>query len=136
MKKIRVGITGDKLYEDRYKIKEFIFALKSRLQGDIEIIGLGDLNGADKHIRKYALELGYNYKEANLPHTQKNLYSLMSESFHNRPYAPRNTYVRDKIYASYIDLCVLFDTQNPLGRKCANILKEINKLKKNVVVIS
>lgn len=136
MKKTKVGITGDKLYEDRYKIKEFIFGLKSRIKGEIEIVGLGDLNGADKHVKKYALELGCSYKEANLPHTQKNLYSLMPESFYGKPYAPRNTFVRDKIYATYVDMGVLFDIQNPVGRKCANLLKEFNKLKKNVVVIS
>lgn len=136
MKKIRVGIAGDKLYENRYKIKEFIFNLKSKIQGEVEVVGLGELNGADKHVKKYALELGLSYKEANLPHTQKNLYSLMPESFYGKPYASRNVFVRDKIYVSYVDMGVLFDEQNPLGRKCANLLKEFNRVKKNVVVIS
>lgn len=136
MKKVRIGITGNSLYEDRMKIKEFIFNLRNKVDGVIEIIGLGDLNGADKHIKKYSLELGYTYKEFNLPHTPKNLYSLMSESYYNKPYAKRNVFQRDKIFAKYIDMCIIFEKSDPVGFKASNIIKEVNKLKKNLVVIA
>lgn len=136
MKKTKIGLTGDKLYEDRYKIKEFIFSLKDRIPGSIEIVCLGDLNGADKHIKKYSLELGYTYKEFNMPHTQKNLYSLMPEAYYGKPYEKRSVFARDKIFATYVDMCVVFDKQSPVGFKTANIIKEFKRAKKNLVVIA
>jgi hypothetical protein len=136
MKKVRIGITGDSLYEDRHKIKEFIFNLKNKITDEIEIVSLGELNGADKHIKKYSLELGYHYKEFNLPHTQKNLYSLMPETYYGKPYMKRNVFQRDKIFATYVDMCIVFDKSNPVGIKATNIIKEFKKLKKNLVVIA
>lgn len=137
MKKLRVGITGDRLYENRYRIKEFIFNLRKQVPDtEIEIVSLGDTSGADKHVKKYSLELGYEYREMNPPHTNKNLYSVMSESFYGKPYLAKNVFARDKIFAGYIELCVIFDQNNPISRKCVNILKEIRKLKKKVVVIA
>ena len=73
MNKLRIGITGSKLYESKIKIKEFIFNLRKQHQGDIEIVSLGDQFGADKYVKRYALEYGYLYREMNPAHTNKNL---------------------------------------------------------------
>lgn len=98
-------------------------------------MSLGERNGADSHIKKYALELGYQYEEHNLPHTNKNLYSVMQESFYDKQYAPKNIFLRDKIFAQSIDMCVVFDDGAVLDKKCENIIKEINKKKRKVVII-
>lgn len=134
-KKIKIGITGSKLYENKLRIKEFIFNLKSQPDKEFVIVGMGDLFGADKYVKKYALEFGYQYVEHNLPHTNKNLYSVMQESFYNKPYAHKNIFLRDKIYASSVDMCVVFDINVPMDRKCENVIKELKKLKRKVVVV-
>ena len=134
-KTTKVGICGSKLYENKLKIKEFLFNLRKHIPENFTIVGLGERNGADKHVKKYALELGYRYEEHNLPHTPKNLYSVMQESFYNKEYAHKNIFLRDKIFASAVDMCIIFDNSNPLDIKCQNVLKEINKKKRKVVVI-
>jgi len=134
-KKIKLGITGSKLYENKIKIKEFIFNLKNKPDTEFVIVGLGDLHGADKYVKKFALEFGYAYAEHNMPHTNKNLYSVMQESFYGKPYAHKNVFLRDKIFASSVDMCVVFDTNNPMDRKCTNVIKELKKIKRNVVVV-
>ena len=134
-KKIKLGITGSKLYENKVKIKEFIFNLKNKPDTDFTIVGLGDLHGADKYVKRFALEFGYGYIEHNMPHTNQNLYSAMHESFYGKPYAHKNVFLRDKIFASSVDMCVVFDANNPMDRKCTNVIKELKKIKRNVVVV-
>ena len=131
MNKLRIGITGSKHYENKIKIKEFIFNLKKRFDGEIEIIGLGDLYGADKYVKRYALEFGYAYKEMNPPHTNNNLYSVMSEGWYNRPYTNRGVFMRNKIYSDYINMCIIFQAD----KKTESIMKEFAKSKKKIVVI-
>jgi len=104
---IKVGITGTVTFENRIKIKSLIHKIKQELNEDVVIVGLGDKNGADKYIRKYALELGCQYKEANLPHTQPTLYSMMAEAFYGKPYSVKNYHLRDNTFARYIDRLIV-----------------------------
>lgn len=132
---MKIGISGSKTFENKIKIKSFIYRLKE-YENDITIVGLGGKDGADRHIRKYALELGYKYVEANPPHTPCNLYSLMAESFYNKPYSPKNFHVRNKIFASFIDKCVLFDDTGGTDKTLANLISQLKKARKNPVIIS
>ena len=132
---MRIGITGTKTYENRVKIKNFMFQLKNHAD-DIEIVGLGERDGADKYVKRYALEFGYTYKEANLPHTPQNLFSLLSEQHYNKPYAPKNFFTRNKIYMQFIDKLVLFDDSDVKDLKVANLIRESAKVRKKVVIVN
>ena len=59
---LKVGIVGSRKYENRQKIKEFIFKLKNDKGKDTVIVSGGCTKGADYYAKKYALELGYNMK--------------------------------------------------------------------------
>lgn len=118
------------------KIKTFIFKLKDKTDAVIEIVGLGDKSGADKHIKKYALELGYEYREMNPAHTPKTLYSLMTEAYYNKPYSPKNFFQQTKIYSQYIHKCVLFDNTDGRDKKVNNIVRELGKLGKTSIIIT
>ena len=74
---IKVGITGTTTFENKTKIKRMIFKIKQELGESFIIVGIGDKQGADRYIRKFAIELGCAYKEANLPHTSPTLYSMI-----------------------------------------------------------
>jgi hypothetical protein len=97
MNKILIGLCGSKTFENKAKIKMFIFKLKEQTDSQITIVGMGDKDGADKYIKKYALEFGYEYREMNPPHTPKSLYSLMSEAYYNKPYSSKNFFLRNQI---------------------------------------
>lgn len=132
---MRIGITGTKTYENRVKIKNFMFQLKNHAD-DIEIVGLGERDGADKYVKRYALEFGYTYKEANLPHTPQNLFSLLSEQHYNKPYTPKNFFTRNKIYMQFVDKLVLFDDSDVKDLKVVNLVKEFTKARKKVVIVN
>lgn len=136
MSKLTIGITGTRTYENKIKIKNFIHKLKEHYDGEIVIVGMGDLYGADRHIKKYALELGYTYKEMNAPHTPKNLYSLMTEAYYDRPYTNRAHHQRTKIYSQYVEKCVIFDDSDTTDTKVNNLLKELKRAKKQSVIIT
>ena len=134
--KMVLGIVGSKTYENKMKIKTFIHRLKSQTNETITIVSLGDKNGADKHVKKYALELGYDYREMNPAHTPKNLYSLMTEAYYDKPYQAKNFHQQVKIFASVVESCVVFDDTNQQDKKVINVIKQLNKTKKKAVIIT
>jgi hypothetical protein len=132
---MRIGVTGTKTFENKMKIKNFMFKLKE-YGDDITIVGLGERDGADKYVKRYALDFGYTYKEANPPHTPQNLYSLLSEMHYNKPYSPKNFFSRNKIYAQYVDKCVVFDDTNLKDIKVVAIVNAMTKAKKRTVLLN
>ena len=84
---MRIGITGSNEYEDKRKIKEFLFKFKG--QPNAEVICRGNKDGADKYIKKYALEFGLNYVEVPIAHTSRSLYSQLPEAYFNKPFSIR-----------------------------------------------
>lgn len=131
-----LGIVGSKTYENKIKIKNFIHKLKSQTTEQITIISLGDKNGADKHVKKYALELGYEYREMNPAHTPKNLYSLMTEAYYDKPYQAKNFHQQVKIFTSVVESCVVFDDTDLKDKKVTNLIKQLNKAGKKAVILS
>ena len=136
MNKILLGLCGSKTIEHKAKIKMFIFKLKEQTDSHITIVGMGDRDGADKYIKKYALEFGYDYKEMNPPHTPKSLYSLMSEAYYNKPYSSKNFFLRNQIFCQYVDKCVIFDDTNAQDKKIVNLVKQLTKAQKKAIIVT
>jgi len=135
-KQLKIGITGGRTYENRLKIKNFLHKLKEQTDNAIVIVSLGDSNGADKYVKKFALEFGYTYEECNPEYTNKNLYSILSEAHYGKPYTARSVHVRDKIFCMYIDKCIVFDNSNMADIKIINLVKLFTRRKKPLIVIS
>ena len=112
-----------------------IFQIK-QMDEDVLIVGIGDKQGADKYIRKIALEFGCKYQEANLPHTAPTLYSMMNEGFYNKPYNVKNFFLRNNTFTRYIDRLLVFDNTNGADKKTTNLIKAAKRAKKIVVVIN
>lgn len=136
MSKIIVGITGSKTWENKNKIKTFIHKLKEITNDKVEVVSLGDRNGADLYVKKYSLELGHEYREMNAAHTNKNLYSLMAEAYYNKPYQAKNFFQQTKIYSQYVHKCVIFDDTDGKDKKIQSILKELTKSGKKTIIIT
>lgn len=129
---MRIGITGSNEYEDKRKIKEFLFKFKG--QPNAEVICRGNKDGADKYIKKYALEFGLNYVEVPIAHTSRSLYSQLPEAYFNKPFSIRNYFIQQNIYIKQCDKFVIF---TPSGDKIINnLLNAINKIKKNIILIT
>ena len=55
---MKIGIVGSRRYENRKRIKDFIFKIKQEKGEDTIIVSGGCKDGADRYAKKYALELG------------------------------------------------------------------------------
>ena len=124
---IRVGIVGSRKYENRKKLKEFIFKLKTDKGADTIIVSGGCKIGADKYAKKYALELGLQYQEFPPFHVNWNIYCPKDKRDYGRPYSVKNFFARNKIIAAYSDYVVAFI---PRGVESRGSMSTINYAKK------
>ena len=124
---IRVGIVGSRKYENRKKIKEFIFKLKTDKGADTIIVSGGCKTGADKYAKKYALELGLQYQEFPPFHETWNIYCPKDKRDYGKPYNVKNFFARNKIIAAYSDYIVAFI---PRGVESPGSISTINYAKK------
>ena len=129
---MRIGVTGSNKYEDKRKIKEFLFKLKG--QSNVDIICRGNKDGADKYIKKYSLEFGLNYIEVPVAHTSRSLYSQLPDAYFNKPYSIRNFFIQQNIYIKQCDKFMIFGTHD--DKIINNLLNAINKIQKNIIIIT
>ena len=124
---MKVGIVGSRRYENKKKIKDFIFKLKQEHGENTKIISGGAKDGADKYAKKYALELGLQYEEYPPAHHTHNLYCTLPESRYGKQYSPKNYHVRNKIIAGTSDVIAAFV---PRGEQSSGTMSTINYAKK------
>ena len=139
MEEVRVGIVGSRLYENKLKIKEFIFKLKQKFDGEnkrVIVVSGGCKDGADKYAKKYALELGLQYEEYPPFHEVHNLYCTMPSSRYGKPYNIKNFFARNKIIAGTSDMVVGFIPEGVEGRGTMNTIDYAKKFSKKYVIIS
>jgi len=132
---VKVGVCGSPLYENKSRIKETLFKLQKTFGKSLLIVSGGRQNGADKYVKKYALEFGLKYAEYNPAHTKKNLYSAMHEGFYNKPYSPRNFFIRNAIMAKYVDYLVVFVEEGKGDRDILQLITETKKKQKKLIIL-
>ena len=133
---MKVAIIGSRRYENKKKIKDFIFKLKNEYGENTKIISGGAKDGADRYAKKYALELGLQYEEYPPFHEVHNLYCTMPESRYNKPYSVKNFFARNKIIAGTSDYIVGFVPEGVEARGTMNTLQYAKKFSKKYVIIS
>ena len=133
---VKVAIVGSRRYENKKKIKDFVFKLKQQYGNDTIIVSGGCKQGADKYAKKYTLELGLQYEEYPPFHEVHNLYCVLPESRYNKDFSMRNFFVRNKIIASVSDFIVAFIPNGVEAKGTISTLEYAKKLDKKRVIIS
>ena len=133
---MKVAIVGSRRYENKRKIKEFIFKLKEEHGTNTIIVSGGAKQGADKYAKKYALELGLQYEEYPPFHEVHNLYCTMPESRYDKPFSMKNFFARNKIIAGTSDIIVAFIPEGVEARGTMNVLEYAQKFDKKRIIIS
>ena len=133
---MKVAIVGSRRYENKRKIKEFIFKLKNEYGTDTIIVSGGCKSGADRYAKKYALELGLQYEEYPPFHEVHNLYCTIPESRYSKPYSVKNFFARNKIIAGTSDFIVAFIEEGVQSDGTFSTLNYARKFEKKYVVIS
>ena len=133
---MKVAIIGSRRYENKKKIKDFIFKLKNEYGTDTIIVSGGCKQGADKYAKKYALELGLQYEEYPPFHEVHNLYCPLPSTRYGKDYSMKYFFARNKIIAGTSDFIVGFIPEGVEGRGTLNTIDYAKKLNKKYVIIS
>ena len=133
---MKVAIVGSRKYENRRKIKDFIFKLKQQYGEDTIIVSGGCKQGADKYAKKYALELGLQYEEYPPFHEVHNLYCVLPKTRYSKDFNMRNFYVRNKIIASVCDYIIAFIPEGVEASGTKSVLEYSKKLNKKRIIIN
>ena len=133
---MRVAIIGSRRYENKKKIKDFVFKLKQQYGENTTIVSGGCKQGADRYAKKYSLELGLQYEEYPPFHEVHNLYCPLPESRYDKPFTMRNFFARNKIIAGTSDFIVAFIPENIEANGTKNVLEYAKKLNKKRIIIS
>ena len=133
---MKVAIIGSRRYENKKKIKDFIFKLKQQYGEKTIIVSGGCKQGADKYAKKYALELGLQYEEYPPFHEVHNLYCPLPSSRYGKPYSMKYFFARNKIIAGTSDFIVGFIPDGIEGRGTMNTIEYARKFDKKTIIIS
>ena len=133
---MKIAIVGSRRYENKKKIKDFIFKLKQQYGENTTIVSGGCKQGADRYAKKYSLELGLQYEEYPPFHEVHNLYCSLPESRYDKPFSMRNFFARNKIIAGTSDFIVAFIPENIEANGTKNVLEYAKKLNKKRIIIS
>ena len=132
---MRIGLVGSRLYENKKKIKDFIFKLKQEHGTDTIIVSGGCKDGADKYAKKYALELGLQYEEYPPFHDVHNLYCKMHRGCYGKPYNIKYFFVRNKQIAKASDYVVSFIPEGVVSKGSLSTIKYAEKMDKKTIII-
>ena len=132
---MKVAIVGSRRYENKKKIKDFIFKLKEEYGTDTIIVSGGCKQGADRYAKKYALELGLQYEEYPPFHEVHNMYCTMSESRYGKSYNVKNFFARNKIIAGTSDYVVAFIPEGIESKGTMSTINYAKKFSKKYVII-
>ena len=133
---MKVAVIGSRDYQNIRKIKLTLFELKRKFGDKLIIISGGAKHGADKFVRKYALEFGMRYREFNPAHTPKNLYSAMTESYYNKPYHASQFHHRNYLIAQDCDVMMAFIPYEDRSPGSESAIKAAKRLGKKVIIIT
>ncbi len=133
---MKIAIVGSRRYENKKKIKDFVFKLKEQYGTDTIIVSGGCKQGADKYAKKYALELGLQYEEYPPFHEVHNLYCTMPSSRYSKPFSMKNFFARNKIIVGTSDFIVAFIPEGVEAKGTKNVLQYAKKFDKKRIIIS
>ena len=132
---MKVAIVGSRRYENKKKIKDFIFKLKNEYGEDTLVISGGNKDGADRYVKKYTLELGLQYAEYPPSHFPHNLYCPLPQSRYGKEYKTVNYHVRNKIIAGTADYIVAFIPRGVEAKGTMSTINYAKKFEKKYIII-
>ena len=133
---MKIAIVGSRRYENKKKIKDFIFKLKNEYGENTIIVSGGCKTGADKYAKKYALELDMVYKEFPPAHYTWNMHCVLPATEYKKPYYISNYFKRNKQVVDYSDIIVAFMPNGNETRGTMNTLNYAKRKKKLVKIMT
>ena len=133
---MKVGIVGSRRYENKKKIKDFIFKLKQEYGEDTKIISGGAKEGADKYAKRFALDFDVNYSEFPAYHEPHNIHCVLESFRYGKQYNVGHYHRRNKDLIEYSDKVVAFCTNGVVTNGTLSALTHAEKINKKSIIIN
>ena len=133
---LKVGLVGSRKYENRKKIKEFIYKLKIEKGLNTIIVSGGCSQGADYYAKKYALEFDVDYSEFPPAHYSHNIHCVLPKYRYGKAFYKSNYHKRNAQIAEHCDVMVAFLPKNTMSKGTESALNEAKEKQKKYVIIS
>ena len=133
---MKIAIVGSRKYENKIKLKEFIFKCKEQFGDKLEIVSGGCKYGADKFAKQSTVELDLKYVEFPPAHFSHNQYCIREAYNYGKPYAVWHYFERNKEIAEYSDIIVAFIQEGVKSRGTMNTIHYAEKFNKKVIIIN
>ena len=132
----RIAIVGSRKYENKSKVKNFIFKLKERFEEDVEIVSGGQKYGADGYAKKFALEFDMNYVEFPPEHYPYNQHCILERYNYAKKYSVSNYFKRNKQIVEYSDYVVAFIPEDNESSGTMDTIGHAKRLNKKFVILN
>ena len=135
---MKIGIVGSRTYQDKRKVKNFIFQLRQRFGDELVVLSGGQKDGADYLAKKYSLELDVEYREYPPFHYPYNIHCVLPEDVFGKPFKMSYYFVRNKQIAKACDKLVAFVTKGNLNNSpgTASAINYIKKMQKDFIILT
>lgn len=133
---MQVGIIGSKNYENIRRIKDILTSLKTKFGNELVIVSGGNSIGAEKYVKKFALEFNIQYKEYNPAHTAHTLYSVMSEDYFSKPWHGSQHAHRYMLLGRSVDNLIILVPNGETVDLYKAAIDVVNKRDKKIVVMN
>ena len=131
----RVAVIGNMHWQNKRKIQETLQKLRAKLEDELIVVGAGGNEGANKMVKKYAIEFGIQYEEFNPSFSGYNMYSAMPESYYGKSYHFSQLHHRMKLIAQRCDYMMILTNEPKLDPILETAFKQAKKLEKPVVIL-
>jgi hypothetical protein len=131
----RVAVIGNTNWQNKRKIQETLQKLRAKLEDDLIVVGAGGNEGANKMVKKYAIEFNIQYEEFNPSFSGYNIYSAMPESYYGKSYHFSQLHHRMKLIAQRCDYMMILTNEPKLDPILETAFKQAKKLEKPVVLL-
>ena len=133
---MKIAIVGSRKYENKIKIKEFIFKCKEQFGDKLEIVSGGCKYGADKFAKQSTVELDLKYVEFPPSHYNWNMHCKLPATQYNKPYYVSNYFKRNKQIAEYCHMVIGFIPDGSDSRGTSHTIGEAQIQKKMTQIIN
>jgi len=133
---MHIGIIGSKNYENVRRIRDILTSLKQKFGPELVIISGGTTSGAERYVKKYALEFNIQYKEFNPAHTPHGLYSVLPEDYFGKPWHGSQHAHRYMMLGRYVDNLIILVPKGETVDSFVTAINTVNARKKKIVVMN
>lgn len=135
--KLKLAIIGSELYDDKIKIKDFLYSISTTKRDVVTIYSGGRLAGADKFVKKYSIQFELEYLEFTPGFKSANIYSVHRNFGYNKEFSVKLIYSRNLAMIKHCDKLIIFWPKNTaFTPEFKNIISTAAKYNKSLICIN